>query len=92
VYPRFATVDDGRYANQAHNDWLQCWAEAGIPGFLALSAFALLVVRPSFASVWGIGIVAVLLHGLVDYPLQKPVLTAWMSVLAAAVSVAEEDR
>ena len=27
VYPSHARVDDGRYANQAHNDWLQMFAE-----------------------------------------------------------------
>ena len=89
AYPAHASVDDGRYANQAHNDWLQSFAEGGILNLLALAAFALLIFRPAISSIWGVGILAFLLHGLVDYPLQKPILTAWMSVLAGALAASE---
>ena len=91
VYPKYASVDDGRYANQAHNDWLQSFAEGGVLGFFALAAFACAIFRPALVSVWGVGLLAFLLHGLVDYPLQKPILTAWMSVLAGAVAAADYD-
>ena len=31
VYPSYALIDTGSFANQAHNDWLQWTAEGGIP-------------------------------------------------------------
>ncbi len=91
VYPSFARVDDGRYANQAHNDWLQTAAEGGFIALAALLAFAAGLLRPAFRSLWGIGVVAMLVHGLVDYPLQKPILMAWLMVLSAAMLAAERS-
>jgi hypothetical protein len=50
-------------------------------------ALAALLVRPALRSLWGIGVLAVLLHCLVDYPLQqRPALAALFFAVAGAVA------
>jgi O-antigen ligase len=74
VYPAYAHYDDGTFVNQAHNDWVQWTAEGGIPMLLAMLWVAAAAVRPGLRHLWPLGIAAVFLHCLVDYPLQKPAL------------------
>jgi hypothetical protein len=45
-----------------------------------------MTLRPAVRSVWGIGIVAVWLHCLVDYPLQNPVMAGWFFLLAGILA------
>lgn len=86
VYPGFARYDDGTFVNQAHNDWVQFLVEGGIP-LLGLMLFvAARVVRPALRSVWGMGMLAVFAHCLVDYPMQqRPVLAAFFFVMLGLV-------
>ena len=85
VYPRYAGIDTGLYLNQAHNDWAQWATEGGLPFVLVVAVFAGLLCKPAIQSIYGLGTVAFLLHGLVDYPMQqRPGLAAWFFVLAAA--------
>jgi hypothetical protein len=77
VYPAFATFDPGAIVNQAHSDWLQWTAEGGLPVGLALLALALWAIRPALRSIWGIGILAVLIHAAFDYPFSRPAIGAW---------------
>ncbi len=89
AYPAFARFDNGTFVNQAHNDWLQWAAEGGIPFFALMFAIALWCVRPALRSLWGIGILAVFAHCLIDYPMQqRPALAAFffaiIGILAAA--------
>jgi O-antigen ligase len=98
AYPGFARFDDGTYVNQAHNDWLQ-WAGEGGLLFLALMlAVAGWSVGPALRSLWGVGILSVWLHALIDYPMQqRPALAAFffalLGVLAAttAATSARDD-
>ena len=93
VYPRFAVVDIGAFANQAHNDWLQWAAEAGVPFALTMVGLFLWCVRACLRSVWGLGAVAVLLHALVDYPFSRPALGSWtILVIAMLASVRPTSR
>jgi hypothetical protein len=89
VYPQYAVVDVGLVANQAHNDWLQWTAEGGLPFSIMLSTLFFWCLQPAFRSVWGLGIVAVFLHAIVDYPFSRPALGSWailiLSMLAAEV-------
>src|SRR5580704_6840199 len=62
VYPGFARFDDGRFANQAHNDWAQWAAEGGLPFFLLMALVVGLAVRPACRSLWGLGLLAVFMH------------------------------
>jgi O-antigen ligase len=87
VYPGFARFDDGLFANQAHNDWAQWAAEGGIPFFLLMVGVVAVVVRPAFRSLWGLGLLAVFAHCLVDYPMQqRPALAAFFFALVGIVS------
>jgi O-antigen ligase len=93
AYPRYALYDDGSFVNQAHNDWAQWTVEGGIP-FLALLLLLLLPTVPAaFGSIWGIGIVSMLAHALVDYPFQqRPALGAWCFALFGVLAAGERMR
>jgi O-antigen ligase len=86
VYQSYAVIDVGAFANQAHNDWLQWTAEGGIPFGVLLSLLFFWSLRPAFRSIWGIGIIAVFLHALVDYPFSRPALGSWPFLIMAMLS------
>jgi O-antigen ligase len=71
AYPGYAHYDDGTFVNQAHNDWLQWAAEGGVPFVLIMLAVVALMVRPALRSLWGVGMLAVFVHCVVDYPMQQ---------------------
>ena len=54
AYPRYAIIDIGVFANQAHSDWLQWTAEGGLPFAMALLSLFVWCLRPAFRSVWAI--------------------------------------
>ncbi len=92
AYPSYASYDDGTFVNQAHNDWVQWAAEGGIPFFVLALAIAVWVIRPAARSIWAIGLLAVFLHALVDYPFaQRPAFAAFVFALLGLVA-AESDR
>lgn len=83
VYPAFARVNDGTFANRAHNDWAEWAVEGGLP-FAAV--FVLLVagsLRRAWNSVWGLGLAAVCIHALVDYPFAHLGQAVWWFALLA---------
>jgi hypothetical protein len=87
AYPRYALFDDGTYANQAHNDWMQWAVEGGVPFFAIVLSLAAMAVPAALRSVWGIGLLSVWVHCLVDYPLQqRPAIGAWFFVLLGALA------
>jgi O-antigen ligase len=87
VYPAYAHFDDGNFVNQAHNDWVQWAAEGGVPFFLIMLAIAGWTVRPAIRSLWGMGILAVFVHCLVDYPMQqRPALAAFFFALLGVLA------
>jgi O-antigen ligase len=86
AYPRYAIVDVGLFANQAHNDWLQWTAEGGLPFGVALLSLFLWCLRPAFRSIWGLGVISVFLHAAVDYPFSRPALGSWTIVLVAMLA------
>ena len=86
AYPAYAHFDDGRFVNQAHNDWIQWAVEGGVPFFLVMFAIAALTVRPALRSLWGLGMIAVFLHCLVDYPMQqRPALAAFFFAMIGMI-------
>jgi O-antigen ligase len=93
VYPAFATFDPGAIVNQAHSDWLQWFAEGGLPVGLAMLSLVVWAFRPALRSVWGVGVLAVLIHAAFDYPFSRPAIGAWpiliLSMAAATKSSAE---
>lgn len=92
AYPAYALFDIGRIVNHAHNDWAEWLAEGGVPFLLLTLCFAALTVGPAIRSVWGLGLLSVYLHALVDYPMQRLGLALWIFVLAAAVTAADRER
>jgi O-antigen ligase len=88
VYPAYATIDIGRFANRAHNDWLEWTADGGLPLGLAMATLFMWCLRPAFSSAWGVGVVAVFLHAGVDYPFSRPALAAWTVVMIALLACA----
>ncbi len=83
VYPHYAIADIGAFANQAHNDWLQWAAEGGVLFGIVMAGLFVWCVRAGLRTVWGLGVVAVLLHALVDYPFSRPALGSWCIVMMA---------
>ena len=67
-------------------------AEGGVPFLLLLASVALWSVGPAFRSVWGLGLLFVFLHALVDYPMQRLGLAAWVFVLLGTLAAEERGR
>ena len=87
AYPGYARFDDGRFVNQAHNDWLQWASEGGLPFLALMLGIAAWSVRPALRSLWGVGILSVWLHALLDYPMQqRPALAAFFFALLGALA------
>ncbi|MEZ5399637.1 MAG: O-antigen ligase family protein [Bryobacteraceae bacterium] len=84
AYPKFATYDSGRIVNHAHNDWAEFAAEGGIP-------FAILLAIPFLAALRRMkpqtsGTLFVLLHSLVDYPMQRAGMAVWVWLFVAVAA------
>jgi O-antigen ligase len=90
VYPAYASLDFGAVVQHAHNDWAEWAADGGIPFSLLLAWIALWSIRKALRTVWGIGLVAVFVHGVVDFPLQKPVLELWLFGLLGVLAAEPE--
>jgi len=93
VYPGYALFDDGSFVNQAHNDWAQWAGEGGIPFLTLLLFVAASTLPPALRSVWGVGILVVFLHCLVDYPMQqRPALATFLfSLLGVVIATGERS-
>jgi O-antigen ligase len=91
VYPAFATFDPGVIVNQAHSDWLQWTAEGGLPVGLAMLSVAVWAIKPALRSIWGIGILAVLLHAAFDYPFSRPAVGAWPILILSMAAASHQS-
>ena len=93
MYPQYAVIDLGDvFVNQAHSDWLQWGAEGGLPFAIAMVSLFVWLVRPAFRSIWGLGVVAVFVHAVVDYPFSRPALGAWPILVLAMLAVSDRQR
>jgi len=86
VYPQAATFDVALVANEAHNDWAQWTCDGGFPFGLLMAGLVLWIAKPAIQSVWGLGVLCVMAHSLVDYPIREPVLSLVWFVLAGALT------
>lgn len=87
AYPGYARFDDGTYVNQAHNDWMQWAVEGGLLFLAVMLMIAVWSVGPAVRSLWGVGILSVWLHALIDYPMQqRPALAAFFFALLGALA------
>jgi hypothetical protein len=90
VYPRYAIIDVGAFANQAHDDWLQFAAEGGIPFGLVIFSLFFWCLAPAFRTIWGLGVVSVFLHAAVDYPFSRPALGSWPILVIAMLAARQK--
>ena len=57
-----------------------------MPFFLFMVGWQWRPIRPAFRSLWGLGLLAVFLHCLVDYPMQqRPALAAFFFAMLGMV-------
>jgi len=91
VYRAYALFDDGTTVNHAHNDWAEWAAEGGLPFVAVLLLLAMWSIPRATRSIWGLGVISVFLHSLVDFNLQLPAIAAWTFVLLGGVA-AEDTR
>lgn len=86
VHPAYAQFDDGLFDNHAHNDWAEWAAEGGVPYAVLMLAFGLVIAPRAWRTIWGIGLLTVLLHCWVDYHFhERPAFGAFYFALAGAV-------
>ena len=69
VYPAHAIFDPGAFANAAHNDWLEWAADGGIPFAALFFVLFCISLGVCWRVNWAIGIPAVFIHCLVDFPI-----------------------
>jgi O-antigen ligase len=82
---------DHFHPNHVHNDWLELAADGGIPFAAGVLALFVARIRAMFSRTWALGIFAVMLHALVDYPFPRAAVSGWMFALLGAV-YAESDE
>ncbi len=93
VYKVYETVIHAVQINHAHNDYLEVALEGGLLGILILAAFLIYIARLFMGARREtlpplIGLLAILLHSLLDYPLR----TFAISVLATFMLLLAERR
>jgi hypothetical protein len=84
VYPEYAEFDVGAFINAAHCDWAEWAVEGGYPFAICIAALVLMVSAAAVRSLWGIGVLAVALQSLVDYPTREPAIgLCWFALMGA---------
>lgn len=93
------------YINNAHDDYVQVWLEGGVLGLVALIAAAVVLFtavqrlrrlpevsrRRNLGMAAFAGLLVLLLHSTVDYPLRTPALMAVFGLLAGIVVASAAD-
>ena len=93
VYPAYASFDIGVIVNQAHCDWLQWLGEGGLPMFALMIWLLVALARRGWQSVWGIGLIFVMIHAMIDYPFhQLPAFTTFILLTAILASSTAESK
>jgi hypothetical protein len=96
VYPGYASFDIGVVVNQAHCDWLQWLGEGGLPMFILMSWLLAGLARRGWRRIWGIGLVFVMIHAMIDYPFhQLPAFFTFVlltAILAGSEGEVERNR
>jgi O-antigen ligase len=105
AYSRYDPSNGAFRVEQAHNDYLQILADAGILGFLCVAAFIFLLFREGLATIRtstdnfrrgaAIGALAgcfgILIHSFFDFPLRTPA-NGFMFLLLVVVAVSSIDQ
>ena len=105
VYPQYASFDDGRVVDHAHNDYVELLAETGIVGGLCALGFVVLLFRRALTSLQSdqsafilaartgalVACSGLLLHSLVDFNLHIP-SNALLFALLASLATSSLER
>ena len=105
VYPQYASFDDGRVVDHAHNDYLELLAETGIVGGLCALGFVVLLFRRALMNLQSdqsafilaartgalVACSGLLLHSLVDFNLHIP-SNALLFALLACLATSSLER
>jgi len=99
IFPIYEPVEEIRplYVNHAHNEYLEIWLEYGILGIVGVAASILWLLWMIMRAWWpdgrgsdrvlakaaSIGIVAVLAHSFVDYPLRTSTIAVLIGMAGA---------
>lgn len=93
---------DPTFFNHAHNEYLEIWLEAGLPG-LIVAGLAIAWLGRRWFEAWGrsskdgdatlqqaagIAVLAILLHSVVDYPARTETLAVLLAICAGLLSEA----
>ena len=105
VYPQYASFDDGRVVDHAHNDYVELLAETGIVGGLCALGFVVLLFRRALTNLQSdqsafilaartgalVACSGLLLHSLVDFNLHIP-SNALLFALLASLATSRLER
>ena len=105
AYTRYDISNGTLRVEQAHNDYLQILADAGVIGFACVAAFIFLLFRSSLKTIRSstddlrrgaaigalAGCFAILIHSFFDFPLRTPA-NGFVFLLLATIAVAAVDQ
>ncbi len=89
AYPAYAVIDMDKNVNHAHDDWAEWAVDGGLPFLSLMLVLAVWVAPKAVRSVWGIGILSLLIHATVDFPMQSPALNLWVFTLMGILAAQE---
>lgn len=106
AYPRYDTWNGSFRVEQAHNDYLQILADAGIAGFACVAAFVVLLIKKSLRVIRDederyrravavgalAGCVGILVHSFFDFPLRTPANAFVMIILVVLATTSVKFR
>jgi O-antigen ligase len=93
IYPAYSNYDELAFVNHAHNDWAEWAGDGGIPFPALMGLVAFRAIWFFRRAPWGIGIVSVFVHSLVDFPLQRPTVMLWLvTILGCLESTRAKEK
>ena len=92
IYPAYSDYDELAFVNHAHNDWAEWAGDGGIPFALLMGLVAFRAAWLCRRAPWGIGVVSVFLHSMVDFPLQRPTVMLWLLTILGCLESARTTK
>lgn len=92
AYPGYALFDSAARIPHAQNDWAEWAAEGGVPMLVMMLLVGAWTVRKALRAPWGIGVLAVFVHGAVDSPMQQPAIASVVFLLLGALAARGSGR
>ncbi len=92
MYPAFAERDIGLFANAAHNDWLQWTAEGGVSLLAIMATVCYSSVQFARRIPWALGLPMVLLHCIIEFPMQGRFFPAMFFLIFGVAARAYQEE